>query len=340
MSLRIARRPAMQSAAAILCLLLAVSTAQSLRVAEPLAPTAVTIEAPKGWDLMPGHSAKIATTASQTAYFGDEPIQTGAQAYRRTDQGALYLTWVDSTRAHPSPESALRHALDELHEAPFLATADPGSTQEILYRERNFDGVAEMRFEWSHQKNETVNLVRTLGWKDTNGRVHLVIAECVLQSENAQETRPLCQAALDSLHLTTAANHEAIRSLAPPKQVGSVLHAEDIQVPKLTTGDLSAGSTMGAPPSEIGEVLYNGPPPPANKDKSNRFLIAIGILLLGAAFYLTTRSKDNDSAPAEDASDSHDKEADHTSDSGDHAAEDATDSTNEEDEPQKEEKTE
>jgi hypothetical protein len=327
MSLQIARRLAMQSAAAILCLLLAGPTAQSLRIAEPLAPTAVTIEAPKGWDLMPGHSAKIATTASQTAYFGEEPIQSGAQAYRRADQGALYLTWVDSTRAHPSPEAALRHALDELHEAPFLATTDPDSTQEILYRERNFDGVAEMRFEWSHQKNETINLQRTLGWKDTNGRVHLAIAECVLQSENAQETRPLCQAALDSLHLTTAANYEAIRSLAPPKRVGSVLHAEDIQVPKLTTGDLPAGSTMGAPPSEIGEVLYNGPPPPAKKDKSNRFLVAIGILLLGAAFYLTTRSKDKVSEPAEEAKGSDDKEAEDASENND-------------DETQKEEKAE
>ncbi len=269
-------------------------------------PESMSLETPAGWDLMPGHSEKIAITVSQTAYFGDEPIASGALAYRRSDHGAIYLTWVDSIRAHPSPEAALRTAFDDLHEAPFLATSEAESTQEILYRERNFDGVAELRFEWAHLKNETVNLVRALGWKDSDGRVHLAIAECVLHSENAPEIRPTCQASLDSLHLTSAANHEALRSLAPPKRVGSGLRAEDIQVPRLTTGSVEPGATLGAPPREIGEVLYNGRPPPAKNDKSNRFLIAIGLLLLVAAFFLTTRSKEKDSSATDDDDDDDD----------------------------------
>jgi hypothetical protein len=291
-------------AAAFTALALAQSTAQSDSVPAPVSdpPASISLAAPEGWDLMPGHSEKISTTASQTAYFGEEPISTGALAYRRADQGALYLTWVDSTRAHPSPEAGLRTAFDELHEAPFLATTERESTQEILYRERNFDGVAELRFEWAHLNNDTVNLVRALGWKDSDGRVHLAIAECVLHSENAPEVRPICQTALEGLHLNKAANHKALRSLTPPKRVGDGLRAEDIQVPKLTTGETSPGSTMGSPPRNIGEVLYNGPPPPAAKDKSNRFFIAIGVLLLIAAVWLTSRSNDS-SSPEDDESD-------------------------------------
>jgi LPXTG-motif cell wall-anchored protein len=282
-----------QAALLAACMLgpLVVARADSIG-APPELPDSLALEAPSNWGLLPGQSQKITLTASQTSYFGDEPTVASAIAYGHANHGALYLTWVDTTRAHPSPEAGLRAAFDNLHESPFLATTDSASTQEVLYRERNFDGVAELRFEWAHLNNDTVNLLRALGWKDADGRVHLAIAECVLSSESVSESRPLCDAALESLHLTRAARHEALRSLAPPKTVGSALHAEDIVVPKLELGEAPPTSSIGTAPADMGEVLYRGAAPPAREDKSNRFLIAIGLLLLGAAFWLTTRSKE------------------------------------------------
>jgi hypothetical protein len=286
------------------------STAQADQPAEPPSlPPELSLEAPAGWDLLPGLSAKIAETSAQTAYFADEPVGGGALAYGRANRGALYLTWVDSKAAHPSPESALRVAFDGIHESPFLATSEAGSTQEVLYRERSFDGVAELNFEWAHLNNETVNIVRALGWKDQDGRIHLAITECVLHNESVGESRPLCDSAQASLHLAEGVKHEALRSLAEPKTVGSI-RAEDMTVPKLESGDLPASPSLNSVPKQMGEVLYRGPPPPSNQDKSNRVLIGIGVLLLAAAFWLTTRSRSGDSSSSDDEESDEDGESD------------------------------
>ncbi len=288
----------------LLLLLLAMSSSTALAI-EPKTtrtlPPELSMDTPSSWGLLPGKSDKITTTATQTAYFGEEPILASALAYGHANHGALYLTWVATTAAHASPEAAIRDAFDNLHEAPFLATSDPGSTQEVLYRERSIEGTWEMRFEWAHLNNDTVNLVRAIGWKDSNGRLHLAIAECVLSSESVNEARPLCESSLDSLHLTSAAQHAALRSLAAPKDVGGGLRAEDIKIPKLETGKPPAGTSIGEAPKNMGEVLYRGRSPAKDSDQSNRFIIAIGILLLAAAFFLTTRSKDSKGTSSEES---------------------------------------
>lgn len=281
--------------ASLLCV--AAVEAEQPAVPAPSLPPQLSLEAPPGWDLLPGLSAKIAETSAQTAYFGEEPASGGAMAYGRANRGALYFTWVDGQSAHPSPESALRGAFDGVHESPFLATSDAGSTQEVLYRERNFDGVAELNFEWAHMNNDTVNVVRALGWKSDDGRVHLAIAECVLHNESVGEFRPLCEAALASLHLTKEVKHEPLRSLAAPKLIGK-LGAEDMKVPKLQSGESPSSPSINSAPAQMGEVLYRGPPAATSQDKSNRVLIGIGVLLLAAAFWLTTRSKPGDSSVA------------------------------------------
>lgn len=277
----------------------------------PSLPESLSIEAPAGWDLLPGLSAKIALTSEQSAHFGEEPSTGGALAYGRANRGALYLTWVDGVTAHPSPEAAIRLAFDGLHESPFLAATEAGAAQEVLYREKNTAGVAELNFEWAHMKNDTVNVVRALGWKDQEGRIHLAIGECVLHNESVGESRPLCEGALAGLHLNKIVKLEPLRALTEPKAVGRIA-PEDLTVPELETGESAPkGPSLGTPPSQMGEVLYTGPPPASNQDKSNRILIGIGILLLAAAFWLTTRSKPD---PLESRGESDDEEEDRGAD--------------------------
>jgi len=257
--------------------------------APPLVPKTLHITAPSGWDGLPGLSLTVATSAAETDFLGDhEATNSGAVAYGRASQGALYLTWVDSVRTQPSPEARIRHAFDELHQAPYVASPEVGSTQEVLYRESQSEGVAEMRFEWSHMSNETVNILRALAWKDKSAHIHLAIAECVLMSENISESRPLCDQALDSLGL---ASQDAIAPLLalPEPAPQEAVPDQNIEVPELTTGTAIPGASLGDVPTEMGKVLYEGRPP-SKSNSSNRFIIAIGVLLLGVAFWLTTRS--------------------------------------------------
>jgi hypothetical protein len=273
----------------LLCL--GASLSQADEVALPTLPAHLSVDPPVGWDLLPGLSAKIAQTSEQTAHFGEEASTGGALAYGRANRGALYLTWVDGVAAHPSPEAAIRLAFDGVHESPFLAATEAGAVQEVLYREKNSGSLAELNFEWAHMNNDTVNVVRALGWKDQSGRVHLAIGECVLHNESVGESRPLCESALASLHLGKDVKLEALQALAEPKAVGAAA-AQDLTVPELESDEPAhKGPSLNAVPPNVGEVLYTGPPPPTNQDKSNRILIGLGILLLGAAFWLTTRSK-------------------------------------------------
>ena len=137
-----------------LCLapLLAATAAWAQQPEAVKLPDHLVIEAPTGWSPLPGLSKKLSRTASLTSYFGDEPVRSGAVAYGRANQGALYLTWVDSTAALASPEAALRSAFDDLHEAPFLASTEAGAAQEILYRERSANNVRASFRVGSHEQ--------------------------------------------------------------------------------------------------------------------------------------------------------------------------------------------
>ncbi|MCP4449450.1 MAG: hypothetical protein GY811_29565 [Myxococcales bacterium] len=252
-------------------------------------PSTLSIGTPDGWGVLEGLSNTVSQSVSETNFFGkEEPFSSGAIAYGRANRGVVYVTWVISLRSQPVAAESVRLAFDELHQSPSLANHDPGSTQEVSYRERIFDGVAELRFEWAHMDNGTVNIVRALGWKDANARVHLALAECVLQSESIAESRPLCETSLDSLVLTKESNHETLASLPEPKTLGQMAPA-DFTVPKLKTSEVLPSDSLGAAPAQMGEVLYQGRPK-SKEDNNNRFVIAIGVLLLGIAFWLTTRS--------------------------------------------------
>lgn len=277
-----------------------IAPAWAIRAPMPEAPAGpppqLAIDVPLGWQLLPGLSNKLSATANDTTYFPSEPSKNAAIAYGRANRGALYLTWADSIRVTLSPETALRASFDAIHQAPYLASPEAGSTQEVSYRERSFDGLAELRFEWAHMSNGTVNIVRAIGWKDKDARVHLAIAECVLPNDMSSESRPLCESALDSLRLTKA-DHKPLAALPEPGPAGPQ-RSDDFEVPALETRDElpapPASAALNAPPSQVGEVLYDG----RNKSDSgsdNRIIIAIGVLLLAAAVYLTTRSRSNES---------------------------------------------
>jgi hypothetical protein len=269
----------------------------------PALPSQLSIDPPAGWDLLPGLSRKIAVTAEQSDYFGAEACESGALAYGRANQGALYLTWVSTLDSVASPESSVRAALDALHEAPYLASPEAGSTQELAYRERSFDGVAEMSFEWAHMANGTVNLTRTLAWRDHKARVHLASAECVLQSESIGESRPLCEKALASLHLEPAAEPGTLAALPTPRPIGPAAR-QDFDIPELETPEPGSAPSLNAAPQEPGRVLYQGPQSGADEGSNNRLFIGVGVLLLVVAFWLTTRSRPGDpadSGPTEDA---------------------------------------
>ncbi len=293
------RSIALFSIAFSLCLIAAVAKAELPELRTGAAPATLSLSSPAGWDHLPGLSETVAQSASEADFFGpDETFESGAMAYGRANRGALYLTWIDSLRTQPSAESSIRTAFDELHHAPYLASPEPGSTQEVTYRERMFDGVAEMRFEWAHMSNGTVNVLRALGWKDAEARVHVAVAECVLQSEGIGESRPLCDTALDSLALTDKAAHETLAALPEPTAIGD-MKPEEFSVPKLKTSETLPSDSLGAAPAQMGEVLYQGRPKPKSEN-NNRTIIAIGALLLAVAFYLTTRSAPTDSSEEED----------------------------------------
>lgn len=284
-------RPALL-AIAVLLSLYAVSAralADELPIPEPVElPNTISIQPPEGWSLLPGLSRTVARSASDTDFFGDnERFESGALAYGRVDRGALYVTWLDSLRTQPVAENTLRIAFDEIHQAPFLASPEPGSTQEVSYRESIASGVAEMRFEWAHLSNGTVNVVRALGWKDGDARVHLAIAECVLQSESIAESRPSCSATLDALSLTKESRYDPLAPL-PESSATTARAPEDYTVPELETSEMLPVDSLGVAPAQMGEVLYQGPPK-SKEGNDNRFIIAVGVLLLLVAFYLTTR---------------------------------------------------
>ncbi len=252
-------------------------------------PETLTITPPTGWSMLPGLSKSVAQSTSESDLFGvDEAFQSGALAHARANLGALYLTWATSVRTQAVPETTIRHAFDDLHSAPALANSKAGATDEVLYRERSYDGIVEMRFEWVHIGNDTMNLERALAWKDEDALVHLVSAKCVLARATITESRPKCQTALDSLHLTEHSVRSPLRALPAPSMVQQE-EPEDFVVPELKTGDVVPGASLGEAPTQRGEVLYQGPPKPES-DSNNRIIIAIGILLLGVAFWLTTRS--------------------------------------------------
>ncbi len=321
-------------ALALLLLVLLTATGHALLAPEPPStPAHLAMDAPAGWQLLPGLSKKLTDTALANEHFGSEPYTSAALAYGRANQGALYLTWVDSVRAMPSPEETLRSSFDALHQAPYLASPEAGSTQEISYRERSFDGVAEVSFEWAHMSNETVNIVRALGWKDHDARVHLAIAECVLPNDMVSESRPLCEAALASLRLSKA-DHEPLLALAAPAPSGPMV-AEKFDVPELQTGeelpsDVAPSPSMRERPSAMGDVLYQGRPKNTAKE-SNRTVIAIGLALLALAIYLTTRSRKSDEA-SDDASDeaSDDASDDASDEASGEASDDASDDASDE----------
>lgn len=300
------------SAGLVLCFAAAKLQADELPAPPPLkSPASISFTSPAGWDLLPGLSKTVAQSVSEADYFGeDEAFESGAMAYGRANRGALYVTWIDSLRTQPVAETSVRMAFDEMHQAPYLASPEAGSTQEVSYRERIFDGVAEMRFEWAHMSNGTVNVVRALGWKDADARVHLAVAECVLQSESIGESRPLCDTALESLALTKVAAHQTLAGLSEPAAVG-MRAPEDFVVPKLKTSEILPSDSLGAAPSQMGEVLYKGRPP-SKSDNNNRTLIAIGVLLLGVAVYLTTRTP-----PGQRKEDDDDGDSDEVASAGD-----------------------
>ena len=275
----------------VLLLLVALATqpvlADELQAPTPL-PNTLAIAPPTGWTLLPGLSRSVAQSTSESDLFGpEEAFQSGALAYAQANLGALYLSWATSVRTQTSPETSIRHAFNDVHEAPFLANSKAGSTREMLYRERSYDGIVEMRFEWAHIGNDTVNVERVLGWKDDDALVYLASAKCVLARTTIARSRPLCQAALDSLHLTKHSAHSPLLALPAPDIVQQE-PTEDFVVPELKTGDVVRGASLGAAPTQRGEVLYQGPKP--ERDSNNRIIIAIGVLLLGVAVWLTSRS--------------------------------------------------
>ena len=103
--------------------------------------------------------------------------------------------------------------------------------------------------------NDTVNIIRALGYKDDDGRVHLSMGECVMPNETAGEARPLCEAALESLRLADGITLATLRSLAEPRSVGT-MKTEELTVPKLRTGEQIDSATLGPPPGQQGKILY------------------------------------------------------------------------------------
>jgi hypothetical protein len=90
------------------------------------------------------------------------------------------------------------------------------------------------------------------------------------------------------------AGHKALGALAEPAPAGPARH-NDYEVPELATGDAVPAeavprASLGAPPSQVGEVLYDGRGN-SKGDNNNRTVIAIGVLLLGIAVWLTMRSR-------------------------------------------------
>ena len=259
---------------------------------QPVVPEHLSIEVPSSFSPLPGLSKAVATTAGQTSYFGAELSTGGAVAFGRANRGALYLTWVRSDRVIVEPEKVLRDALDSLHRAPF--DANPRNTiEEKHYREGVHGGFSEMRWEWTHKGNETVNVVRALAWKDTDSHIHLEIAECIFAQKGDDSFRSQCEESLDSLVLSKSASISNLSALAAPI-VAPTGVPEDFAIPKLETGNLEVPSSLGTPPSQMGDVLYQGKPKPSSGDPNNRIYIGIGIFLLGLAIYLTTRSNPNE----------------------------------------------
>ncbi|MBL4637234.1 MAG: hypothetical protein JKY56_25490 [Kofleriaceae bacterium] len=261
-------------------------------IRQPAIPDHLSIEVPSSFSPLPGLSKAVATTAGQTNYFDAELATGGAVAFGRANRGALYLTWVRSDRVIVEAEKVLRIALDNLHRAPFDANS-PNTIEEKYYRESVHGGLSEMRWEWLHQANETINVVRVLAWKDSDSHIHLAIAECIFAQKGDDTFRDECQETLDSLALGESASISNLSALAAPIVAPTAI-PEDFAVPKLKTGNLEVPSNLSAPPSQMGDVLYRGKPKPSSEDPNNRIFIGIGICLLGLAIYLTTRSNPNE----------------------------------------------
>lgn len=289
--------------------LLFASQAHADAVAETETPAYLAFDAPAQWTHLPGLSGKLAITAMEAEFFGAETSQAGVIAYGRVNQGALYITWIDSLRPIPTAALTMRGAFDSIHESPFQANLEAGAIEELSYRERSFDGVAEMTFEWTHLGNGTHNLNRAMGWIDgETGILHLAIAECVFPTQDNNEARTTCDKALASLHLAPTASITKLGQLAPPKRVGGAQGGK-LEVPPLETGELSVPTaTMGPAPSTPGRVLYDGRSPKEESDGSNRYLIGIGAVLLGIAAWLTTRNRESEKRDDEGESDEQETE--------------------------------
>jgi hypothetical protein len=269
-----------------LALSLSAATARAQEGPTLALPDSIAFTVPDGWAALPGHSERIASLGNGAELF-ETASTTGAAAYARASRGALYIVWTDGQAASPSGPADIRSAFDVIHQA--TSAVDPiGSTKEVEYRERVFDNTAELRFEWAHLSNETVNLVRALAYVDPDGRVHVVQGECVFHTEEVERSRPDCVEAIESLRLTDRAQRAPLDSIPVPA-------APDEETQRFPLGDNGKG-TLTTPPElgvapEGGGVVLHREEEPEKSDLLKKVLMGIGLALVGLAFYFTTRRR-------------------------------------------------
>ncbi len=280
---------------------LVIAVLSALAIFAPRAATAEAffqIEVPDAFPEAQPLANTIARDVARTPYFGERPVDSGADAFAAQGEGALYVWWAEGAPAD-DPAEAIRAALDRVRRTPTEASPQAGSVAIDAWDEALDGGVAEAELTWRHLSNETQTMARALAFTDAQSTPRIVVAECVLHQSRVADVEPTCASALASLTLAVPGEAVAALDELPKSEV-----ADDREVaaavPELAiaAGDTDdeahpSGASVDAPRLDAPQegVLYERRDAPRRDGDGPPWLLILGALLVAGAVYVTLKGR-------------------------------------------------
>lgn len=286
------------------------------------------IDVPGSWTYLPDQSQRLAESALSQPLPGDVPVEAQVQAWRGNGAG-LVISWLKTAVPADTPAVLARALLEQVRLSPGRASLEPGDATPGSWDERMADGVADARMEWTHLRNGTTTLSRSVVFQTASGQVHMVRADCMLAAGNgagdaagdpAADTAAstasgaarnpawgTCQHVLGSLTVVPPpADRRALAALPEvPAHDAAELAAQAATEPATDTGNPAGTAGKDGHALETGTPAFREPvmgrdgvlvmqPSQKRGGRSNQWLYVLGGILLVLAVYMTTRSRSSE----------------------------------------------
>lgn len=141
------------------------------------------IDVPGAWTYLPDQSQRLAESALSQPLPGEVPVVAQVQAWSG-DGAGLMISWLKTAVPTDTPAVLARALLEQVRLSPGRASLEPGDATPGSWDERMADGVVDARMEWTHLRNGTTTLSRSVVFQTASGQVHMVRADCMLAAGN------------------------------------------------------------------------------------------------------------------------------------------------------------